>query len=58
MNALEINEVDEHIFNITNLEDYRPVFRDKRVRDDFNLGLKKIKENRTFQKIYDNYMEP
>ena len=53
---LEVNEVDEHIFTTVNPEDYRPVFRDPKVRDDFNLGLKEIKETGEFQKIYDHYM--
>ena len=57
MNVLEVNEVDEHIFATANPEDYRPVFRDQNVRDDFNLGLKKIKANGKFQEIYDRYME-
>ena len=55
-NVLEVNEVDEHIFTTVNPEDYRPVFRDPKVRDDFNLGLKEIKETGEFQKIYDHYM--
>jgi polar amino acid transport system substrate-binding protein len=41
MNVLEVYEVDEHTFTTVNPEDYRPVFRDQQVRDDFNLGLKK-----------------
>ncbi|MFT5757197.1 MAG: polar amino acid transport system substrate-binding protein [Alteromonadaceae bacterium] len=56
MNVLEVSEVDEHQFTTVNPLDYRPVFRDKKIRDDFNLGLKKIKENGKYQKIYDNYM--
>ena len=55
-NSLDVYEVDEHKFITENTEDYRPVFRDKNIRDDFNLGLNKIKENGQFQKIYDNYM--
>lgn len=55
-NSFDVYEVDEHKFTTENSEDYRPVFRDKSIRDDFNLGLKKIKENGEFQKIYDNYM--
>jgi polar amino acid transport system substrate-binding protein len=35
---------------------YRPVFRDKKIRDDFNLGLKYLKESGEFQKIYDEYL--
>ncbi len=56
MNALEMHEVEEHKFTINNLEDYRPVFRDKKVRDDFNLGLSQLKKSGEFQKIYDHYI--
>jgi len=56
MNVLEMHDVDEHKFTTVNPDDYRPVFRDKKVKDDFNLGLTKIKESGEFQKIYDNYM--
>lgn len=55
-NGLEVSDVDEHQFITINPEDYRPVFRDKKVKDDFNLGLRKLKESGEFQKIYDNYM--
>jgi polar amino acid transport system substrate-binding protein len=57
MNVLEVYEVDEHTFTTVNPEDYRPVFRDQQVRDDFNLGLKKIKASGKFQKIYERYMK-
>jgi len=57
MNMVEISDVDEHIFTIVDPEDYRPVFRNKKIRDDFNLGLKKLKESGEYQKIYDNYMK-
>ena len=57
MSVLEVYEVDEHTFTTVNPEDYRPVFRDQQVRDDFNLGLKKIKASGKFQKIYDRYMK-
>jgi polar amino acid transport system substrate-binding protein len=57
MNNLELSEVDEHEFTTVDTEDYRPIFRDKKVRDDFNLGLKEIKKNGKFQKIYNSYME-
>ncbi len=56
LNVLTIDEVDEHNFTTAIPEDYRPVFRDEKIRDDFNLGLKKLKESGEFQKIYDNYM--
>ncbi|AOW79096.1 amino acid-binding protein [Colwellia sp. PAMC 20917] len=57
MNDLEVGDVKVHNFTKANPDDYRPVFRDKKVRDDFNLGLKNIKETGRFQKIYDNYMK-
>jgi polar amino acid transport system substrate-binding protein len=57
MSDLEIHEVEEHKFTTVNPDDYRPVFRNEKVRDDFNLGLKKIKENGKFQRIYDKYLE-
>lgn len=56
MNVLTVHDVNEHEFTSANPDDYRPVFRDKKVRDDFNLGLKKLKESGEFDKIYDNYM--
>jgi polar amino acid transport system substrate-binding protein len=57
MNVLEVHDVDEHKFTTVNPEDYRPVFRDRKVRDDFNLGLSQLKESGEFERIYDNYMK-
>lgn len=54
---VEIQEVVEHQFSVSNVEDYRPVFRLKDVRDDFNLGLKNLKDSGEFQKIYAKYLE-
>lgn len=51
-------EVDEHRFTTVDPKNYRPVFRDKKIRDDFNIGLSKLKKSGDFQKIYDNYMKP
>jgi polar amino acid transport system substrate-binding protein len=56
MNILKVDEIDEHQFTTANPDDYRPVFRDKEVRDDFNIGLSKLKESGEFDKIYDNYL--
>lgn len=53
----EVKEVVEHSFKDVEPEDYRPIFRDEQIRDDFNLGLKKLKESGEFQKIYDRYMD-
>ncbi len=52
-----MQEVQEHIFTTLNPLDYRPIFRSKKIRDDFNEGLKFLKENGRFQKIYDNYLK-
>jgi len=56
MNVLEVEDVDEHSFTSSSPDDYRPVFRDKGIRDDFNLGLTHIKESGEFYKIYEKYM--
>jgi polar amino acid transport system substrate-binding protein len=55
---LKNDNFDEHAFVKVNPQDYRPVFRSDKIRDDFNLGLKKIKETGEFQQIYDNYLGP
>jgi polar amino acid transport system substrate-binding protein len=55
-NSISITEVKEHNFTTNNAEDYRPVFRDKTVRDDFNMGLSKLKESGEFNRIYDKYI--
>ncbi|MEH6458672.1 substrate-binding periplasmic protein [Chitinimonas sp. JJ19] len=49
--------VQEHRFTTVNPQDYRPVFRDAGVRDDFNAGLKQLKESGRFQAIYDKYLK-
>jgi len=46
-----------HHFVKLNLMDYRPIFRNKKIRDDFNLGLKHIKETGEYQAIYDKYLK-
>lgn len=56
LNVLEPSKVEAHDFATVNPENYRPVFRDQQVRDDFNLGLKHLKATGEFQKIYDNYI--
>ena len=56
LNVLTLDDVDEHTFTMESPDDYRPVFRDENIRDDFNFGLKKLKESGEFQKIYNRYM--
>jgi len=36
--------------------DYRPVFRDKKIRDDFNAGLKHLKDSGRYHAIYQKYL--
>lgn len=46
-----------HQFVQLNIMDYRPIFRDKELRDDFNEGLEHIKETGQYQAIYDKYLK-
>jgi polar amino acid transport system substrate-binding protein len=48
--------VVEHPFVKLNPMDYRPVFRDAAIRDDFNAGLKNLKDSGRFQAIYAKYL--
>lgn len=52
----ELNPVEEHEFTEIRPEDYRPLFRDPKIRDDFNAGLKKLKASGRFRQIYDKYL--
>lgn len=52
----ETNPVVEHPFTQVNPEDYRPLFRDAKIRDDFNAGLKQLKASGRFRQIYDKYL--
>lgn len=45
-----------HHFVKMNPMDYRPVFRDQGVRDDFNAGLKQLKSSGRFNAIYKKYL--
>jgi polar amino acid transport system substrate-binding protein len=55
-NTLEKQEIVEHKVTTENREDYRPVFRNKKIRDDFNAGLRLLKESGEFQRIYNKYI--
>jgi len=52
-----IQEIEEHAFTKVNPMDYRPIFRSKEVRDDFNEGLKHLKQSGRYQQIYDTYLK-
>ena len=47
---------DEHHVIETNPMDYRPVFRSEKIRDDFNAGLKYMKDNGRIREIYNKYI--
>ena len=49
--------ITEHQFIELDLNNYRPIFRDPSIRDDFNLGLKYLKESGRYQEIYDHYLK-
>lgn len=45
-----------HSFVKMNPMNYRPLFRDQAVRDDFNAGLKQLKSSGRFNAIYKKYL--
>jgi len=49
--------VEDHHFVELNPMDYRPIFWDEHIRDDFNAGLKHLKETSRYQEIYDKYLK-
>lgn len=53
----QAKDVKYHYFNKINVLNYRPVFKDEKIRDDFNEGLKYIKENGTYEAIYNKYLK-
>ncbi|TDP62741.1 substrate-binding periplasmic protein [Roseateles toxinivorans] len=54
--GVALEAVDEQPFTAVNPQDYRPVFRSKQVRDDFNQGLLQIRKNGRYKAIYDKYL--
>lgn len=48
--------VDEHPLTPPDPRDYRPVFRDAAVRDDFNAGLEQLRKSGRYKAIYDKYL--
>ncbi len=51
-----LKPTQEHEFVSLDLKDYRPVFRQKNIRDDFNTGLKHLKKSGRYQAIYEKYL--
>lgn len=54
--GIPLKPTEEHSFVKLNPMNYRPVFRDGRVRDDFNAGLKHLKETGRYNAIYQKYL--
>lgn len=55
--GIELRPVEEHPFVKLEPKDYRPVFRSRQVRDDFNAGLEHLKRSGRYQAIYDKYLK-
>lgn len=55
--GITLADIDFHHVLTENPLDYRPVFRSKKMRDDFNAGLKKLRKNGRYQAIYDKYLK-
>jgi polar amino acid transport system substrate-binding protein len=53
--GLAAKPVTEHEFTALNPNNYRPLFRDRAIRDDFNAGLKHLRATGRFRQIYDKY---
>lgn len=49
--------LDEHSFIRADPDDYRPVFRDAAIRDDFNAGLAQLHKSGRYRAIYDKYLK-
>ncbi|MDC8758713.1 substrate-binding periplasmic protein [Janthinobacterium fluminis] len=49
-------DVDEHALTPLDPRDYRPVFRDAAIRDDFNAGLEQLRKSGRYKAIYDKYL--
>ena len=55
-NKVEEKALTEHKVFVERPLDYRPVFRSRNVRDDFNEGLRHLKDSGRYLEIYDFYM--
>lgn len=54
--AFVMPALDEHEFTTANPRDYRAVFRDPAVRDDFNAGLRWLRKSGRYRAIYERYL--
>ncbi len=50
-------EVDMHAFTHADPVDYRPVFRDATIRDDFNAGVAQLRKSGRYKAIRDKYLK-
>lgn len=50
-------ETEQHAFTVADPQNYRPVFRDPVVRDDFNAGLEYLRKTGRYRAIYDKYLK-
>jgi len=54
--TFKMPDIDVHVFVQPNPLDYRPVFRNKIVRDDFNAGLEYLRNCGRYQEIIHKYL--
>lgn len=54
---IKMRTVVEHPFTKIVPSNYRPVFWSKTIRDDFNFGIKKLKQSGRFNAIYGKYLK-
>ncbi|WP_199181107.1 substrate-binding periplasmic protein [Chromobacterium alticapitis] len=52
-----LKPVEYHAFVKLNPLNYRPIFRSEKIRDDFNAGLRHLKDNGRYQAIYAHYLQ-
>ena len=52
-----LQETTTHRFTDIDPTDYRPVFWDESIRDDFNEGLEHLKKTGRYQAIFDKYLK-
>jgi len=55
-NNLQAKPLSEHDVFVERPLDYRPVFKSRKIRDDFNEGLQVLKSSGRYQEIFDAYV--
>ncbi len=51
-----MKQIQEHEFTKPDMRDYRPIFRDPQIRDDFNAGLAMLRSKGRIKAIYAKYL--